>query len=187
MRLFWAVVFGCASSVAMAEAHQGQAHEHGVAEMNLVVAGQEMLIEVSSPAHNVFGFEHAPHTEAQKHMIQQQLSGIRAGRLFAPNAEAKCHFALQDLKNPFHLHDSDKQDHSAHEHEHEHEHEHDHKNVMFEVHYRCDDINALQLLDARAWFQQWPQLETVRVQTIVNQHQSAATLRANQARLALTP
>ena len=49
------------------------AHEHGHAAMDLILDGEEMLLEIHSPAYNLFGFEHAPNTAEQKAQVETVL------------------------------------------------------------------------------------------------------------------
>jgi hypothetical protein len=57
-----------------------EAHVHGEAELNLVVDGQQLLVEFISPLDNLLGFEHAPQTAEQTqayHDLEQQLTDYR--------------------------------------------------------------------------------------------------------------
>lgn len=50
------------SSVALAEAPQGQPHVHGKATLSLVIEEKSLTIEFAAPLHDLAGFEHAAKT-----------------------------------------------------------------------------------------------------------------------------
>ena len=53
-------ILALSSTSAVAEEHRHHgAHEHGAAELNLVLDGQLGQLEVKTPAANILGFEHA--------------------------------------------------------------------------------------------------------------------------------
>lgn len=172
LTLLVCAVSGLLSANIQAETHA--AHEHGVAELNLAQVESDILLEINSPAHNVFGFEHPPHSETEKNMVKQRLQQIKTEPLVAFNPQAQCQRQSVEVRNPFH---------AEHEHEHEHEHEksgHTHKDVHIEYTYRCQNPQALSSLDLNNLFQHWPQLETVRAQWLLSDQQSGGTLSRQQ-------
>jgi len=56
-----------------------EAHEHGVAHLNVAIEGNRLYIEFSSPAANFVGFEHRPRTQDQKGAIQAAIEGLKEG------------------------------------------------------------------------------------------------------------
>ena len=46
------------------------AHEHGVGSLNLVVDGNDVSIELDSPADNLLGFEYLPTSDADKAKVK---------------------------------------------------------------------------------------------------------------------
>jgi len=193
------------------QTHAEEAHEHGIAELNLIQLNQQLQVEIISPAYNVFGFEHKPHSEQQKTTVKQRLADIQQTELVAFNADAQCQQQVVEVENPFHA----KHDHEAHskngqhphekehyheqkhehknEHDHAHQHKHDHhskegaehQNVHLQVTYRCHAPNALEQIDLTALFQSWPQLETVRAQWILGNKQSGGSLTRQAAKVRL--
>ncbi|HBR98478.1 MAG TPA: DUF2796 domain-containing protein, partial [Gammaproteobacteria bacterium] len=51
-------------------------HEHGAASLNLVVDGNRVFVEFSSPWANVAGFEHAPSTQEQHAVVDKALADL---------------------------------------------------------------------------------------------------------------
>ena len=67
-----------------AEFRHHEAHEHGVAHMNVAFEGNELYIEFISPAANIVGFEHQPRTQEQKAAVKAAIKKLEAGeKLFA--------------------------------------------------------------------------------------------------------
>jgi hypothetical protein len=60
------------------------AHEHGVARLNLAVAGNSLTIELFSPAANIVGFEHHPRTQAQKDQVKEARKTLEAAQTLFP-------------------------------------------------------------------------------------------------------
>ena len=66
-------------------------HQHGSAQLNLVVEGRLVHIELISPAVNLFGFEHAPVSEAEHAASRDAFSTLEdADRLFRFDKAASC-------------------------------------------------------------------------------------------------
>jgi hypothetical protein len=85
---------------AAAFAH-GKAHQHGVATMDVVVTGQQLVIELETPLDNVVGFERAPRTAAERERVQRATEQLRASNtLFKPDAAAACKPTGVTLKAP---------------------------------------------------------------------------------------
>ena len=72
------------SNIDAAEYRRHEAHEHGVAHMNVAFEGNELYIEFISPAANIVGFEHQPRTQEQKAAVKAAIKKLEAGeKLFA--------------------------------------------------------------------------------------------------------
>ena len=48
------------------ESHSHGAHEHGHGHLNLVVDGDQLMIELQAPAADLVGFEHAAKSDEEK-------------------------------------------------------------------------------------------------------------------------
>ena len=88
-------VFVCGTNVpkVLAEEYRHhKAHAHGVAHLNVAVEGNDLYIELFSPAANIVGFEHHPRTEKQKAAVNKAIEKLQAGEalfVFSPGAEGK--------------------------------------------------------------------------------------------------
>src|SRR5690554_4975241 len=54
--------------------HNAAAHQHGLGHLDLVLEGQQLILELRIPAEDLLGFEHAPQTPGQ----QAQLEALQA-------------------------------------------------------------------------------------------------------------
>ena len=74
-----------------------QAHEHGVATLNVVLDGKKLVLQLESPLDNLVGFEHAPRNDKQRAALAKMEESLQAGdRWFKPAAAAGC--TLRDVK-----------------------------------------------------------------------------------------
>ena len=152
------------------------AHEHGVASLNVALDGQTLEIQLQSPAMNLVGFEHEAKSEADKAKVtaaRQHLEQPQA--LFALPIEAKC--ALQDSEL-----DSPLFGGHAHE-EHEHADEHGHSDIDASYRFACANAEALQTLELGSFFGTFPGTEKLEVQLIGPSGQQGAELTPSNSRL----
>ena len=152
------------------------AHEHGVASLNVALDGQTLEIQLQSPAMNLVGFEHEAKSEADKAKVaatRQHLEQPQA--LFALPIEAKC--ALQDSEL-----DSPLFGGHAHE-EHEHADEHGHSDIDASYRFACANAEALQTLELGSFFGTFPGTEKLEVQLIGPSGQQGAELTPRNSRL----
>ena len=175
------------------EHRQHDAHVHGIAALNVALEGQEVHVELDSPAANIVGFEHAPSSEADHAALDKAFATLKDGdRLFRFNAEAGCRMekanvasSLLDEEHGEHAgehkgdHDHEKQDEHGHDkHEHEHEHEGEtHSDIEAAYHFECDQPGKLTQLTV-ALFEAFPGTEKLKVQYIIESKQGAADLTA---------
>nr|VFJ72949.1 MAG: Protein of unknown function (DUF2796) [Candidatus Kentron sp. FW] len=100
------------------------AHQHGVADLDIAFSGQEIAMELHSPANNILGFEHTPKTDAEKQQLTASLSRLKkADSLFALPDTAGCELASVEIEHPFeHGAEPEAKHHDgAHEHDDHHD------------------------------------------------------------------
>ena len=152
------------------------AHEHGVASLNVALDGQTLEIQLQSPAMNLVGFEHEAKSEADKAKVaaaRQHLEQPQA--LFALPIEAKCALQDSELDSPLfggHAHD-----------EHEHADEHGHSDIDASYRFACANAEALQTLELGSFFGTFPGTEKMEVQLIGPSGQQGAELTPSNSRL----
>jgi hypothetical protein len=177
---------------------QHDAHVHGIAALNLALEGEEVHIELDSPAANIVGFEHAPSSEADHAALDKAVATLRKGdQLFIFNKETGCRMekamvtsALLEEEHDDHdekhsdhhdheekgEHGHEKHDHEEHGHE-EHEGEETHSDIEVVYHFNCDHPGKLTQLTVEL-FEAFPATEELNVQYVIESKQGARELTA---------
>jgi len=105
---------------------QLDAHEHGHSFINIARSGEELLVELITPAANVVGFEHAPKSDSDHEVIDAAAAQLAKGDEVFSISGASC--TLQDSSIESSLldadHDEDHDDHKDADHD-DHDEEHD--------------------------------------------------------------
>lgn len=167
-----------------------EAHEHGVAQMNVAIEGDTLHIDFISPAANIVGFEHRPSTQAQKRAVDTAIAQLKDGaRMFrlppkalgklvesvvttdiAREEKQETHAELDDDHDKGHAHDKkhDEEDHHAEENE---------RHSEFKVQYRftCKHPDKLEQIEVML-FKSFPAIEHIEVQIITESKQTALEL-----------
>ncbi len=173
------------------EHRQHGAHVHGMAALNLALEGDEVHIELDSPAANIVGFEHAPSSEADHAALDKAVATLKNGdQLFLFNDEAGCRMekAMVEsalLEEEHHGHGEKHADHHDHEekggHGHEkHEHEEyegkeTHSDIEAVYHFKCAQPSKLTQLTVEL-FEAFPATQELNVQYVIESKQGAAEL-----------
>lgn len=171
-------------AVADDEGHrQLGAHVHGTGQLDVVLDGDRLLIELTAPGANIVGFEHAPETTEQEQVLSDALALLEnSSELFALSAEAGC--AVEEAMVETDLMATDEH-HDDHEHAGDHDQDHDQhdEHASGEAHaefharyaFRCDRPEQLGRIGVRL-FERFPATERLQVQLLGPGGQTAATL-----------
>ncbi|WP_406609877.1 DUF2796 domain-containing protein [Agarivorans sp. JK6] len=166
----YAAVFGLFSCAASAQS----AHQHGVAELFFAASGEELEIEIHSPADNFLGFEHAPVNEQQHKILDDAKKQAAQGMSLFSFAGGECeleevtqHWGSLDQADSEHK-DHDHHDHAAHdEHKGHDDHDHaahaSHEDVRLTYHFHCHHLDELKSFDLEL-FKLFPRMEKIQVQ-----------------------
>ena len=77
-----------------------QPHEHGLAQLDVVVQAQRVVIELDTPLDNLLGFERAPRTDAERAKAAAVVARLRdATALFRIDPSAGCSLARVELNS----------------------------------------------------------------------------------------
>ena len=183
------------------EPRQHGSHVHGIAALNLALEGQEVHIELDSPAANIVGFEHAPSSKDDHAALDKAIAALKDGdRLFSFNEDAGCrmetakvaselldgeHEGHAEEKTGKHAHE-EKEGHDDEEHEGDHadegQHEHEgegetHSDIEATYHFECNAPGKLTQLTVEL-FEAFPGMEELKVQYVIESKQGAAELNA---------
>jgi hypothetical protein len=179
-----------------------QAHEHGVAHMNVAVEGNYLYIEFVSPAANIVGFEHHPRTQEQKAAVQQAIETLKADKkLFGLPPDAGSRLAQSKAVTDI-VDDSGNESESEHTHEHGEAHEkarkdknnskeeHDavepeherHSEFTAEYRFVLKKPEKLKHIDVML-FRIFPGIEHIEVQLLTGTKQTALELTAKKNKI----
>jgi len=101
------------------EYRQHEAHEHGVAHLNVAQDGNNLFMELISPAVNIVSFEHPPHTQEQKAAVRAAVDTLEEGEsLFGLSRDAGCGLVKSSVHTDI-ISDSGHGSESAASHEHD--------------------------------------------------------------------
>jgi hypothetical protein len=177
-----------------------EAHVHGVAHMNVAFEGNNLYIELSSPAANIVGFEHHPRTQEQKAAVKKAIETLEAGEKLFALPDSTCGKLVKtnvqtDVENdsdhePGQLH---AQDHAesgkeaeVEKHRHGEHHEGDdherHSEFKAEYHFVCKMPQKLTLVDVKL-FRIFPGIEHIEVQLLTETKQTALELTATKNKI----
>ena len=190
------------SNIQAAEYRHQEAHEHGVAQINVAFEGNELYIELISPAANIVGFEHQPRTQDQKAAVKAAIKKLEAGeKLFTfPSGvggslvKSMVHTDInndsghESDETKSHEHDEMSRDagNEAEEHGHE-EHQHGdehgrHSEFKAEYHFVCKKPEKLAYVDVMM-FSVFSGIEHIEVQLLTGTKQTAFELTATKKKI----
>lgn len=164
------------------------AHVHGIAHMSIAAEGPRILVELTSPAASLIGFERAPRTDDERATLALAKENLMAGdAMIRFNTEAACRLENAEIDAAF--------AEAGHGHSHGHTHDHTHDNgtdddahADFHVSYsfecdRPDDLGSAAL----GLFAGFPALERVLVQYVTDEGQGGAELTPRQPVMSFIP
>jgi len=174
------------------EYHYHDAHEHGVAYLNVAIEGNNLYIEFSSPAANIVGFEHPPRTQSQKDAVKTAKQRLKEGdKLFILSPESRSRLLMSRVETDID-HKADHKTKSEHDHEQNEPHRGDEpsdkepRNAVkhaqehhseFEATYQfvLKDPNRLSRIDVNL-FKAFPGIEHIELQLVTEKRQTAQEL-----------
>lgn len=132
------------------------AHEHGVAELSVAWSEGEVIVDLVSPSHNIFGFEHEPSTEEERALVADRTGVLSEPGVIVINSEAGCVLADEVVT--------------------EVEFEGSHAELTASWLFSCEHPDEIKRLDVAALFVEFPNLEDIDAQWASPSGQSAAEL-----------
>ena len=177
----------CMSTQSFAEGngHEShQAHIHGVAEMTMILQNNEFLINFESPSANIVGFEHQPETNEQNNAINAAILDLQDPTNWLQFDGGDCNL-LSSTADTNLRSDHAVEEHSDHADEEHSEHATEtHTEFTAEYHYACDRSDNLEsaIISLQS---NYPNIEHIVVQWIVNGKQGATELEDGNQRVLL--
>lgn len=82
-------------------AHAGRAHQHGVAGAEIAVDAGSLIVSLEVPLDDLVGFERAPRTDAERQRVAQALVTLRdAAAVIRPDPAAGCSAGAAEIVSP---------------------------------------------------------------------------------------
>jgi hypothetical protein len=148
-------------------------HVHGIGQLNLALDGNELYIELDSPAANIVGFEHAPSSDADHEAIDKAVAALSDGEgLFRLTPAAGCQLGDAQIESA--LIDDDGHDEHKHE-EHGHDDHETHADIRATYQFACDNPGALDGVVVEI-FETFPGTERLQMQFVIGDRQGATEL-----------
>ncbi|MGE4123636.1 MAG: DUF2796 domain-containing protein [Pusillimonas sp.] len=191
---------------ATAHAQAPGKHVHGQAELDIAIEESSIALMLVSPLDNILGFEHTPHTDAERKQANNAQKALAQGdRLFAIDEGAGCTTEQVNAK-AFYEDTSKESPHSAHAHNDAHRHAGDqehahpaedthnhghsghagmHADAELTVQYRCTSGHDVKTIDTSALFDTFPRLQTLQVQLAGPGRQAGMTITRTQPRISV--
>ena len=195
----FAMVIIVSGTIHAEEKRHHEAHEHGVANLNIAVEGNNIYIEFTSPAANIVGFEHHPRTHEQKDAVKDAVNKLQKGdALFLLSTKSESRLVKSSVDTDI---DQDADHHSESEHAHSEEEHHGHaekhdddhgdedkheRHSEFEATYQfeCQKPDKLSQIEVML-FRDFPGIEHIEVQLLTETKQTAVELTAKKNKIAL--
>ncbi len=164
-------------------------HVHGNAELNVVIAGQQLQFEFISPALNLLGFERAPNSAAEAALLDSVVADLKSSEWLVGDALVDCQMSSVAFETPefaeSHAPDGDAQKHDEDGHD---EHAQGtggdaHANFSVQYLFDCPAPPARDI--SITAFSHFGGIEEITVQWISETRQGLARLTASNTVLAL--
>ena len=166
------------SSLSLAHAQQSNsgAHVHGVSELNIIIEGNKLEIQLRSPAVNIVGFEHKAGTEQQINKVKQSELKLNDHEALFSFSSGSCRLNRTkiDLSDLIKSNATEKNSHTPSNHNQEHEHD-DHSEIVAHYYYDCEDMDELSSLSF-SFFDVFPAMQQINGIWITTSGQGAIPL-----------
>ena len=199
-----AVVACAAIAASDGEHREHAAHEHGHGTLDIVLEGEELLIELRIPAVNVVGFEHAPGDDSEREAVREALVpfGDAASVIGLP-AKAECEVEEVEARIHGMAHEDEHEDDGRHEGEGHEDDEHGddehgddehgsdsgteaHSELLATYRFHCHEPERLDRIDVRA-FEHLRDAEEIDVRVVTPAAQRAMELHPDSTVIELSP
>jgi len=135
-------------------------HVHGIASLDIAIEGNELSLELDSPAFNLVGFEYEAKTDEEKAAVNKMRTLLDTPLvLFGIPQESKCVLTTHEVEIPVaghdHPHDDDDDDH-----------DHEHSDVEAAYKFQCTDLAKIKNINLNNFFANFPATEKINVQLV---------------------
>ncbi len=177
---------------ASAQVRQKDSHEHGAANLMMVMEEEKLQIEFEVPSESLIGFEHFPKSRSNRGNFNEAIKILSdPSKLFSTPAEAEC--LLTGLNVSQNLFSSEgergheEEDKHGHEDNDEHGHEDSekaeiHSEFKSNYYWNCLHIDEIDSIGNK-FFSFFPRIEEIRVTWITSSGQGSLELESGDERI----
>ena len=177
---------------ASAQVRQKDSHEHGAANLMMVMEEEKLQIEFEVPSESLIGFEHFPKSRSNRGNFNEAIKILSdPSKLFSTPAEAEC--LLTGLNVSQNLFSSEgecgheEEDKHGHEDNDEHGHEDSekaeiHSEFKSNYYWNCLHIDEIDSIGNK-FFSFFPRIEEIRVTWITSSGQGSLELESGDDRI----
>ncbi|MBJ6136775.1 ZrgA family zinc uptake protein [Marinobacter litoralis] len=149
-----------------------QAHQHGRAELQLAIAGEQIDLLLLTPAYNLVGFEHPPRSTEQHQTVDSATAWLERTALVNTDKQ-QCAPMQSDVQTSW------NDEHTEH---HDHGHDHaGHSDIEITQRLHCPGLTDATELET-GLFGRFPGLEQLNTQWVGPNGQNAARLTPGEHR-----
>ena len=186
-----AFIIAFAAVAQSAHAEEGAAslaaHVHGLSELAIVMEGEKLGIELTSPVMNLVGFEHKASSPKEILAIEYAAAMLRQQETFFLFSGGRCNHVETSIDLPGLIESDDheqghQQGSTEHKHDDEYKKEHkehaqknNHRDVVANYKYRCENIAQLSSI-AVDFFETFPGIHKMNAMWVKSTQQGAVTL-----------
>ena len=182
---FILVCISVSFNVLAESSRQKDSHEHGAANLKMVLEGEKLQIEFEVPSESLIGFEHFPKSQSNRENFSDAIKILSdPSRLFSMSSKAECLLVGMSISQSLfsneeeHGHDESEEEHGHDESEKSEIHSEFKSNYSWNCHH-LDEIDSIgsQLMSI------FPKIEEIRVNWISNNGQGALELESKEDRI----
>ena len=162
-------------------------HQHGLAELRLLLEEQRIEIEFESPAFNLVGFEHKASNPEEKSLVRNVEAILASPAPLMSLKGGACSLGSSQVDVSSIIGGDDEHDHEAkHEHQDKHEHAYEdktsHADISASYSFSCDNLRGLKYVEVN-FFDIFSGLESIKGVWVSETSQGAAQLTDSNRRL----
>ena len=182
---FILVCISVSFNVLAESSRQKDSHEHGAANLKMILEGEKLQIEFEVPSESLIGFEHFPKSQSNRENFSDAIKILSdPSRLFSMSSKAECLLVGMSISQSLfsneeeHGHDESEEEHGHDESEKSEIHSEFKSNYSWNCHH-LDEIDSIgtQLVTF------FPKIEEIRVNWISNNGQGALELESKEDRI----
>ena len=170
----------------LAEAsRQKDSHEHGAANLKMVLEGEKLQVEFEVPSESLIGFEHFPKSQSNRENFSESIKILSdPARLFSISSEGECLLVGMKISQSLF---SNEDEHGHDESEDEHGHDESEKSEIhseFKSNYswNCQHLDEIDSIGTQL-MTFFPKIEEIRVNWISNNGQGSLELESKEDRI----